>query len=784
MIQILGLRTYTDSKGVLKTKEWGFSEGWRATSIKELFLNIENVVAKIPLEERYNMYFTEASCFEESGRKLQSQDCIPFDIDHIDLEQTEQVIHAFCKAIKVEYLKTAVVMSGNGLQFHVMLKTPIDSDEYFDKNREFYRVCCDLIDLELRKDGLKGKADPSVFSPARLMRLPGTLNKKPNKQERMAKLIQPNMEPVEFSIQKISGIPEIAVRDQINAKMLSNLLVPDTKTILEECEFIKHCGLNQNEILEPEWYAMVSVTSRLDNGVELTHKMSCEHKGYSQTETDAKIKQAMAASGPRTCANINGLWGRCSECKHFQTKLKSPIMIVGPTHIATAKTGFHTVKQDSNGNIVPGKPCHEDLRRYYEQQAPYIMVEELDDVYRWNGKHWDLATVNSLHAFANNNFKPKTLSKDWVEFEKVVKVFNLRPLEWLQKTIEGKLNFQNGILDIRTREFSPHSPDYGFRSVLPYSYDPNATAPKFEAYLEDVMEGNSDKIRVLKEFGGYAISNDSAWAHKALLLLGSGSNGKSVFIDVVRGLVGDNNHSSVTVDDMKKPEYAFNMEGKLFNASEETGKYSFMNNIAFKNLVSGGLLSIKPLYKQPLQMKNTAKFIFAANEMPKSDDTTEGLLRRLLVVRFDKKYTIDNQIPDYDKVLLDEAPGILNIFLEGFKELKSRGRFLIPEESNKELQVFKSQNSPIWAWYKETIKETPYSDIRDINSENSIPISQLYSSYKDHCLTNGISKFGTLISFGMKIKECMTNYDLRKIKKENGMYFVGLKIRDEKEVGF
>src|SRR5690606_36495669 len=90
---------------------------------------------------------------------------------------------------------------------------------------------------------------------------------------------------------------------------------PDTDYLLEECQFIKWNFEKAHEVTEPEWYAAMSIVGILLNGRELVHKMSKGHPDYDYHQTDTKLAQALEASGPRTCANIDTLSSKCRGCK-------------------------------------------------------------------------------------------------------------------------------------------------------------------------------------------------------------------------------------------------------------------------------------------------------------------------------------------------------------------------------------------------------------------------------------------------------------------------------------
>ncbi len=702
MIQVFGIRQYHDSKNnQTKTKHAFFDKKWRANSVEELFQNIDKLLLEIPEPEKYNLYYTVADCFEDnSKRQLKEQWILPIDVDGIDLEKIDDTLDAVIFSLKVPRSKVGIVYSGNGIQILIKLKQPISDIGYFDKYRLHYKAIIDRVDLELKARGLPGRGDPAVFSAARLMRLPKTRNIKPGKPERFATLINANIETLDFDLERMSELPTVDKNDQVSNAVLERYPVPDVQSVLSECEFIKDCKLHPETLPEPSWYALLSVIGRLSNGEKLAQEYSKGHPKYSAIETTLKLNQSMEASGPRTCKNINALWGKCSTCKYFGTKLVSPIMIRGPNYIKTETTGFHEVKRNKEGDVTIGKPVYEDLRRFFEQKHQYFSSYETNIVYKFNGTHWVEVYDGELSAFATTHFNPIADNKKRAEFIGLMKTTNKKTEEWITESSNIKMNFANGILDLKTGQFGKHDSSICFRYVLPYNYDPYAECPKFEKFLNEVMDENQEFIDVFLEFLGYSFSSASCWAQKSLLLVGEGSNGKSTLIELIKKMAGSDNHSSLMLSDLKDPANRFDLEGKLFNLAEETSKTSLSDSAIFKNLVTGGETMVKRLYSQPYKMRNKAKLFFSCNEYPESADTTPSLSRRLLIIPFKASFLNGNLNPHIGEELLEELPGIFNLAVQGYKRLVAQGKFSIGQHIKDEVSRYVENNNP-WKCFLE-----------------------------------------------------------------------------------
>ena len=738
-IQILGLRD--NPRNPQRKRTVFFKNNWRVDSVNEIFEKISYIIEKIPPAERHNMYFTVADCFEEDGRKLKEQHVIPFDIDALAGDTTENVRHqaieaakAACAAIGVNYAQTGVIFSGNGVQFFVQIPKPILADDYFDTMRPHYKVVCDIIQSKLVENGISGKVDTSVFSGGRLMRLPNTENRKPNKPTRIAEILNGTMVPQDFFLDQLSGIQEIEKPDQIKPDVIKRYPEPDAKTVMAECEFIKHCFEKPTEVLEPQWYAAASVVVRLfkdqDKSKELFHKMSEGHPSYNYYEADLKANQALENSGPRTCTNIDTLWDGCKKCVHYGSRMLSPILLHGPDYIKTKDTGFREVRQDKQGNDIPGRPAFDDLEKQFASEFEFINVLGTRTMYIMDTTHWRVLESAECMAWAKQKIVPSPSAQEMKEFLSRITLINLRKEEWVNASTDGYMNFTNGILRLETGEMQPHSSNFGFMHVIPYPYDPRSVCPKFDKFMWEISDGDEALVSVLNEFAGYSMAGGPCLAQKALLLIGEGANGKSLWADTLAKVVGDQNYSSVFVQDFKNEQMRAQLRHKLFNCSDESSG-SLKDSNEFKTIVGGGNIPAKEVFKPTFNFRNTAKIILLTNNLPNTTDTSDGFFRRCLVVPFTRKFkgSEDNKNLRYE--LWEELSGICNRFVEGYNRLRhQKFTFTSAVAIDKAVDTYKDQINYTSRFADEEIEITH-------NHDDQVIYPEVYAKYQTWCMATG-----------------------------------------------
>lgn len=156
-----------------------------------------------------------------------------------------------------------------------------------------------------------------------------------------------------------------------------------------------------------------------------------------------------------------------------------------------------------------------------------------------------------------------------------------------------------------------------------------------------------------------------------MLLYGTGANGKSVFYEVVKNLLGEINISAHSLQSLTDNTgyYRAMIANKLVNyASEINGK---LETSVFKQLVSGEPVEARLPYGKPFTITKYAKLIFNCNGLPRDVEQTEAYFRRFLSVPFEvtiPEAEQDKQLAQ--KIVSSELSGVFNWVLEshlGFK---------------------------------------------------------------------------------------------------------------------
>ncbi len=311
------------------------------------------------------------------------------------------------------------------------------------------------------------------------------------------------------------------------------------------------------------------------------------------------------------------------------------------------------------------------------------------------------------------------------------------------------INLQNGTFEINAgkTQLRPFQKDDFLTYQLPFKYDEKAKAPIFQSYLDRVLP-DVESQKVLAEFlwsvfikhGGSSFKEE-----KALILYGSGANGKSVFFDIVNALVDAVNISNFSLQSLTNENgyYRAKIANKLVNYASEIN--SNLETSIFKQLVSGEPVEARLPYGEPFTLKEYAKLIFNCNELPKTVEHTEAFFRRFLIIPFNVTIPEEEQDKELSsKIIKQELSGVFNWVLEGLNRILSQKRFSECKAAQEAVKQYQSNSENIRLFLEEFAYITSTSEY--------IKMKDLFSQYKNFCIDSGL-RFCGIQNFKKRLEE-------------------------------
>ena len=305
--------------------------------------------------------------------------------------------------------------------------------------------------------------------------------------------------------------------------------------------------------------------------------------------------------------------------------------------------------------------------------------------------------------------------------------------------------FNNGIYDIVNDSLMDFSPDIIVTNKIPWDYDVDAYSELADNTLNKLACNDPEIRALIDECIGYCFFRRNEMS-KAFILTGDKSNGKSTFLDIVKNVLGKGNYSALDLQELDERFSIASMAGKLANIGDDISD-DFMKGRSvsvFKKIVSGNEVKAEFKGQDTFSFNPYVKLIFSANEVPRIKDKTGAVLRRLVIIPFNARFSKDD--PDFDPFITwklrepEVMKYIVRIGIAGLKRIIIENAFTESTKAKAELDKYEISNNPILTFFSETDE----SEI--LNNETK----QVYLLYRGFCGLNGFQEL-TLANFSKEV---------------------------------
>ena len=430
-----------------------------------------------------------------------------------------------------------------------------------------------------------------------------------------------------------------------------------------------------------------------------------------------------------------------------------------------------TSQKSGNGPSlgIPNKDLLEKYEVIYtnEKGEPKVSAANLATlIYKEYNLHFLTTEDGEMHTYNGGYYEPKGGQKvrkiseyllgDIIsEHTKNETIAHLRDKNYLKREIFDAtpflLNLRNGIYNLQTNEFISNSPEYYFLGQLPVTYNKDAQIDKIKTFLEQVLK--PEDIPLFQEIVGYCLYR-SYPIQKAFMFLGNGANGKSVASLLIKAMLGKENVSAITLQDINKFRFTTaNLYGKMANIYPDIPDEGIQKTGLFKTLVGGDMITADKKFKEPFNFQNYAKLIFSANKLPEAHDDSDAYFRRWIFITFPNKFegrTADKSL--LEKLTTEEElSGLFNWGLEGLERLLENGDFTNTVTTDEMRETYQRLASPIKAFMDDCIVVSP---------EDYIQKDDLYIAFCEYCKQNSLPIMAKNV-FSMKLHEYVRVEDYR-----------------------
>ncbi len=330
------------------------------------------------------------------------------------------------------------------------------------------------------------------------------------------------------------------------------------------------------------------------------------------------------------------------------------------------------------------------------------------------------------------------------------------------------LNVQNGVVNLKTKELMPHSPDYGCTNICSCNYNPDAKSIHFKNFVNQITDNNEEIYKYLHIAAGYWICGTHK-EEKFFILKGNGANGKSKFLEAIERTVG--NYASIFPISAitKSHSYAGQptpelvpMVNKRFTYTSELKANDVINDSVIKQLTGGEKFMFRKMRKEYSEAKINFKIVMDTNYAPNFKTFDYAIKRRLVIIPFYKTFEGDKRDNDLPEKLKADREYILKWLVNG-AYLYYKDGLHEPLEVISYMQEFYRSSDSLGSFIEHVLETVSGNDERS---------SVIYERYLAFCGENGFDPIDI-----KTFSQGLCSRGLKKKIKNSGTYFKDIKLK-------
>ena len=327
------------------------------------------------------------------------------------------------------------------------------------------------------------------------------------------------------------------------------------------------------------------------------------------------------------------------------------------------------------------------------------------------------------------------------------------------------LNTPSGMVNLQNGELSESKPEYFFTKLTAAPYVKDAPCPQWEKFLGEIFGGDKDLIRYVQKAVGYSLTGSTA-EECAFFLYGTGRNGKSTFLDIVRCALGDY-AANIQPETIMVRNMAGNhinsdiarLKGARFVTSVEPNEGLRLNEGLLKQLTGEDMVTARKLFCSEFEFIPEFKLWLTTNHKPVIRGTDEGIWRRVHLIPFTVQIPIEKVDKDLRTKLRSELPGILRWCIDGGIMWQKEG-LTMPRAVIDSVKEYRREMDVVSAFIEDKCELS-----------GAIQSSTLYAAYSDWAEINNEFRLSAT-KFSMELKK----RGFEKMKAHGIVYFNGISL--------
>lgn len=444
---------------------------------------------------------------------------------------------------------------------------------------------------------------------------------------------------------------------------------------------------------------------------------------------------------------------RLISCKKFCCKDVSQLHTQGKFNKEEYLNAEKEIKFNKMQYYNEDKFLHDAFGDYLIRKYNIVKIEKRLYMYK-QGSY--ISCEDALGAIIVNLIPNLSMNK-----KREVKDYIKDKCEEKEEAPEQIVCVKNGLINVKTLEFKSHTPDVVIRNKIDIDYYEQTENDEIDTIMDNLAVGDKDIVQLLYEMIGYCIYRGMPF-QKVFILVGNGANGKSTLLNMVTKLLGEENVSHVDLKEIAGNRFGkAELYGKLANIADDCSSSYLEDTSVIKRITGETYTSIEFKGQNSFSTKINTKTILSYNTIPRMNDTTDGLSRRLVIIPLNAVFK--KGLPNYDPFISaklkkkENLEYVLYKSIQAISEVLKKLDFTIPETVKTRTNEYLIENNPVLNFIYDVYEEESFEDI---------PCNEVYEAFNCWKIENGLKTDMSMTRFGTEMKKI--GYERKQVKK-NGI---------------
>jgi P4 family phage/plasmid primase-like protien len=292
------------------------------------------------------------------------------------------------------------------------------------------------------------------------------------------------------------------------------------------------------------------------------------------------------------------------------------------------------------------------------------------------------------------------------------------------------LNCANGTLDLATMHLRPHDPAGNITKVCRGAWAPGTGETRWAKFMAEILPDAGIRGFVQRLMG--AALPGRIREHILPILTGTGSNGKSTFIEAVMHALGDYALQADPTLLMASrhdahPTGQAALQSRRLAVCMETAQGRRLDAPTAKHLTGGDTITARYMRKDFFSFTPSHTIVMVTNHKPVVDGGDEALWRRLAVIPFEQTFSGSDAETGLKEQLESEPDAILSWMIEGWIAYTEQGLGM-PNGVRVATDAYKADSDAVGRFTEECLYPTQFG---------TVPSSRLFAEWQKWCVANG-----------------------------------------------